>query len=384
MKKNLITSFFVVLIFVAYAQDLTNTPFGKGLLNVKSKDNSWSTKTTLRFQSRYEGIMDMGEDSYSDRAFIRRARLKGSGHAFSPRITYKFEFDLVNGQVLDAVIKWNFAGNFTLWFGQTKLPGNLERMFSSQKLQMVDRSLLNSKFTLDRDAGFQLRHHFTIGKKFLIREILAISQGEGLNQIGFSNGYGYTGRIELLPFGKFTGKGDYFASDLKREKSPKLMLAFAYDFNQNAMRSRGQKGSYMSNTDDLRNLKTIFVDAHFKYQGFSFLGEYSSRETNGNPNVAPLYDEAGLKIIGVYTYYTGSAINLQTAYLLKNNWEVSGRYTQVTPESITGFANLTQFTLGFSRYVVGHNLKIQGDIGLSQEDGSDDQLVIRLQTEFAF
>jgi hypothetical protein len=69
-----------------------------------------------------------------DRAFVRRARIKGSGYAFSPKIKYKFEYDVHNGFVLDAVVKWNFAGNWTVWFGQTKLPGNIERVFSSQKL----------------------------------------------------------------------------------------------------------------------------------------------------------------------------------------------------------------------------------------------------------
>lgn len=384
MKEKLITILLTLIISILFAQDNTITPLGKGLLNVKSKDDSWSSKLTIRFQPRYDGLNNMTEGSYSDRIYIRRARIKGSGHVFSPKIKYKFEFDLVNGQVLDALIKWNFAGNWTLWFGQAKIPGNLERIFSSQKLQMVDRSLLNSKFTLDRDAGFQLRHHFTIGNTFLVREVVSVSQGEGLNQKLYSSGYSYTGRIELLPFGKFTGKGDYFASDLKREKTPKLMLSVVYDFNQNAMRSRGQEGDYISNIDDLRNLKTIFVDAHLKYRGFSALGEYSKRKTNGNPNVEPLYDDAGDEILGDYTYYTGSALNLQAGYLFKNNWEVAGRYTQVSPETNTGYNNLTQFTMGISRYVVGHNLKIQGDIGFTQEATKDDQLLIRLQTELAF
>ena len=46
--------------------------------------------------------------------------------------------------------------------------------------------------------------------------------------------------------------------------------------------------------------------------------------------------------------------------------------------------NINQYTLGFSRYVVGHNLKIQGDIGFTQEANKNDMLLIRLQTEFNF
>ena len=38
---------------------------------------------------------------------------------------------------------WHFAKNWELWAGQTKLPGNVERVISSGDLQLVDRSLLN-------------------------------------------------------------------------------------------------------------------------------------------------------------------------------------------------------------------------------------------------
>ena len=393
MKKLFILLFICFSTFFCIAQDITNNSFGKGLINVLAKDSSWSSKVAFRFQTRYEGLYDYSDSSFTDRAFVRRARIKGSGYAFSPRLKYKFEYDVHNGFVLDAVIKWNFAGNWTVWFGQTKLPGNIERVFSSQKLQLVDRSLLNSKFTLDRDAGGQLRHHFKIGSTFLVREIFAFSQGEGLNQKPQSSGHGYTGRIELLPFGKFTKKGDYFATDLKREETPKLMLSATYDYNQKAMRTRGQMGSYVSDEvledtlfTGLRDLESIFIDAHFKYKGFSFFGEYVNKVTrNGSAVLDGTFDD----VLGEWTtvdlsYYTGSAFNLQMGYLMKNNWEIAGRYTQVNPEKITLNNDINQYTLGFSRYVVGHNLKVQGDVSLTQEATKENVLMFRLQTEFNF
>ena len=388
MKKLFL--FFYILTSITYlAQDVTNNPFGKGLINVTAKDSSWATKVAFRFQSQYEGNYDFSDSSFSDRAFVRRARIKGSGYAFSPRLKYKFEYDVANGYVLDAVLKWNFSGNWTVWFGQTKLPGNIERVFSSQKLQLVDRSLLNSQFTLDRDAGFQLRHHFKIGNNFIVREKFAVSQGEGLNQLGSSSGNDYTARLELLPFGKFSKKGDYFASDLIREQKPKLMLCMTYDYNKNVIRKRGQKGDQVPDIyiieNNLRSLQTIFADIHFKYKGLSFMGEYVNRKIpNGSPVLWAIYDINGEIIDVEETYYTGSAINLQMGYLMKNNWEIAGRYTQVTPEAITLNNNINQYTLGFSRYVVGHNLKVQGDISLTHEDTKDNKLMFRLQTEFNF
>jgi hypothetical protein len=378
--KKFIVLLFIASIYSASSQDITNNRFGKGLINVFAKDSSWSSKVAFRYQTRYEGNYDLVDSDYTGRAFVRRARIKGNGFAFSPKITYKFEYDVANGYVLDAVVKWNFTGNWTVWFGQTKLPGNIERVFSSQKLQLVDRSLLNSKFTLDRDAGAQLRHHFKLGNTFLVREIFAVSQGEGLNDKSKSTGNGYTGRIELLPFGNFTKKGDYFAADLKREKTPKLMLSATYDFNQNAMLSRGQKGDYL--IGDLENLQTLFIDAHFKYQGFSFFGEYVDRKTSDG---SPLLENSFVDGESIdECYYTGESINLQLGYLMKNNWEIAGRYTNVNANDLYDNNDLNQYTIGFSKYVVGHNLKVQTDFSYTTEKGENDKLLFRLQTEFNF
>ena len=378
--KKFIVLLFIYSVYSASSQDITNNRFGKGLINVFAKDSSWSSKVAFRYQTRYEGNYDLVDSDYTGRAFVRRARIKGNGFAFSPKITYKFEYDVANGYVLDAVVKWNFTGNWTVWFGQTKLPGNIERVFSSQKLQLVDRSLLNSKFTLDRDAGAQLRHHFKLGNTFLVREIFAVSQGEGLNDKSKSTGNGYTGRIELLPFGNFTKKGDYFAADLKREKTPKLMLSATYDFNQNAMLSRGQKGDYL--IGDLENLQTLFIDAHFKYQGFSFFGEYVDRKTSDG---SPLLENSFVNGESIdECYYTGESINLQLGYLMKNNWEIAGRYTNVNANDFYDNNDLNQYTIGFSKYVVGHNLKVQTDFSYTTEQGENDKLLFRLQTEFNF
>ena len=83
--------------------------------------------------------------------------------------------------ILNAFIRWNFYKNFTLQAGQGKLPGNIERVISSGNLALVDRSLLNSKFNIDRDLGIQIRHKSNLGGGFLMREKFSISQWEGRN-----------------------------------------------------------------------------------------------------------------------------------------------------------------------------------------------------------
>jgi hypothetical protein len=386
--------FIAILVLITGAtalsgQDTTNTTFGKGLINLVAKDSTWVTKTTFRIQTRYEGVFindDALENAYTDRFRVRRARIKGSGWATkSQRLKYKFEYDVQNGFVLDAVVKWVFDKNrnWELWFGQTKLPGNMERVISSQAMVFVDRSLLNARFTLDRDAGIQLHGKQKLGDNFEVKEKFALSQGEGLNQTGQSIGHGYTARLELFPFGAF--KDAYVGSDFKRHDKVKLMLAFTYDYNQDAVRERGQLGSYIDPTLSAKSLQTIFVDAHLKYKGFSWMTEYAQRATDDdNPIIVDLEYE-GPDTPAAATYYTGTAINTQLAYLLPSNWEVAGRYTMVTPQEETGYADQTEYGIALSRYIVGHNLKVQADVNLLQVEGSDaDQTLFRLQTEFTF
>ena len=330
---------------------------------------------------------------------VRRARFKFDGFAFSPKLRYKFELGLSNRDIsggsqftrdtpryiLDAVVMWNFAPDWELWVGQTKLPGNIERVISSGNLQFVDRSILNSRFNIDRDVGLQLRHKDKLGKDFVIREKIAVSQGEGRNVTqGNQGGLQYTGRIELLPFGEFTSKGDYSSSDLKREPTPKLMVSATYDHNNNAVRSRSNLGSYLfiddsEDPDDLfeTDINTLFVDAIFKYQGFSFQGEYAHRDAEevfamntdgtiaGNVNV-------------------GNSLNLQAGYLLPSNWEFSGRYTNISLDDIIGGRNTDQYTAGVSKFFAGHKLKVQSDLTYETINGDGTNWIYRLQLDVHF
>jgi phosphate-selective porin OprO and OprP len=376
MKSIKLLVMLMAMVTASNAQNIVSSKFGKGI-KIKAEDESFSMKFSTRIQNRYEGAFDLGETQtdYSDKIYLRRARLKFDGYAFSPKLVYKIEFDAVNGFILDAAVKWKIAPSFELWAGQTKLPGNRERVISSQKLQFVDRSMLNSRFTLDRDKGVQLRHKMKVGK-VLVRSIVALSLGEGLNYKGSSNGHSYTGRVEVLPFGKFTNKGDYFASDLSREAKPKLALAATYEYNQKAQLSRGQKGSEISLGSDLGNLQ---ADLMFKFNGISIMGEYAYRTVVNGETVS-------LNLLGDVdeSYFTGSAVNLSMGYLFKNNWETAIRYTVISPESITRESDITEYTFGISRYVVGHNLKVQGDITYRQMAGENDSVLPRLQFEVSF
>jgi phosphate-selective porin OprO/OprP len=396
--RNVVILACICVFLNANAQESNAPKFGKGLFNLIGQDSTWSMKIGLRFQTLATSNWDAknGLSNPESSMLIRRSRLKFDGFAFSPKLKYKVELGLSNRdqsgasiytsnasrQILDAVLKWNFSGNFVLWFGQTKLPGNRERVISSANLQQVDRSLLNSRFTIDRDMGIQLRHHFNLTDTFLVKEIFSIAQGEGRNiTTGNLGGHQYTTRVELFPFGNFKSKGDYKGSDLKFEPSPKLSLGVAYDFNNNASKTRSNQGSYMLNDTGFysTNISTLFVDAMYKHLGFSLMAEYANRTADDafakNSDGSLTGDEVQV----------GNGLNIQTGYLISKTVELSGRYTNISlDKEITGKGSENQYTLGLSKYIAGHSLKVQTDISYTDVGFKTNKLLYRLQVDIHF
>ena len=216
-----------------------------------------------------------------------------------------------------------------------------------------------------------------------MREKFAISQGEGRNVTeGNEGGLQYTARLEFLPFGAFKSKGDYSQSDLKREDTSKLMVGVTYNFNENAVRERGFAGDYMIRTDGTifeTNQTTVFIDAMYKHNGLSFMGEYAKRTADSiiateADGVTPTGD----------VVLTGNALNLQLGYLFKNNYEIAGRFTTLDYETLTTALPTKQYTLGLNRFLVGHKLKVQSDISYTELDGEKDNITFRLGFDIHF
>ena len=402
MFKSLKKTLSYILIFIPImikAQQVSAPKFGKGLLNISGKDSTWSMNFSARVQYLTSNTWHEENNSYGSsqsNSLIRRSRLKFKGFAYHPNLTYKIELALSNRDIsgssiftsyapriiLDANIRWGFYKNWSLQFGQAKLPGNIERVISSSKLALVDRSLLNSKFNIDRDFGLQLRHKFNLSERFVVKETLAISQGEGRNiSKGNIGGHQYTGRLDLLPFGNFKNEGDYEGDDLRREESPKLLIGVAYDYNNNAVKTMSNMGSYMITDYGFyeTDITTFFINSHFKYRGFSFMGEYADRNTN---------DEFAENSDGSLTgdvVHIGSAISLQTGYVLQSNIAVTGRYTNINFDKIvTNNNDIIQYTLGLSKYFEQHKLKIQSDMTYENSIFLNDKIFFRLQFEIHF
>ena len=216
-NKELLILLILVPLLI-YGQKIKASKFGKGIINFRDKNNEWGFDFSGRIQLLTKNSWDKEGLNFKDtgsNSGLRRARLKFEGFGFSQKITYFIELGLsendmpetskfvsnLSSVVLDAWIEWNFYKNFSLLIGQSKLPGNIERIISSGKMALVDRSILNREFNIDRDIGLKLMHKFKFSEKFYVKETFAFSQGEGRSVIsGNLGGYQYTTRLEFLPF----------------------------------------------------------------------------------------------------------------------------------------------------------------------------------------
>lgn len=227
------------------------------------------------------------------------------------------------------------------------------------RLPFIGRSRLNSRFNINRDVGLMLTHKHKLTGDFILIEKIVFSQGKGRNITAGNFGANeYTFKLEALPFGTFQSKGDYVASVIKKESTPKLSIGLTYDINNQAARERGNLGSFIdADGTPGKTLNTFFADLMFKYQGFSAIIEYTDKSSEEDDPI--LLSNITGDIIG--EYYNGSSLNIQAGYMFKNNYEIDAMVTSTNPD--VGVDNDdNRYTFGLSKFFVGHGLKTQTDI----------------------
>ncbi len=364
--------------------------FGKGI-GMTSPDSLYQLNIRFRMQNRVS-YMDNEDGVSGYDAQIKRLRLRLDGYVGSPKILYAIQLsfapgdvgEIVEGENLniirDAVVIYRPNKNLNFGFGQTKLPGNRQRVNSSGALQLTDRTINNAKFTLDRDFGFQIHNIHEYENKFSYNFKGAISTGEGRNVTNkVDQGVAFTGKVELFPFGSFSKDGTTFEGDILREKKPKLLLSGAYQHNKNAQRTQGQLGSDLY---EKRTMNSILLDMIFKYNGWSAMSSYMSRSTPENAITFNPNDLTQKRYV-----FVGHGFDYQLSYCFPTNYEIIGRYsTQKVGDDIKLLTpNTKEVSLGVTKYFWQHTFKLQSEINydtLTSYNGtSKNNWYVRFQVE---
>lgn len=355
-------------------EQLMNMPYievGKG---VSFAPKNKLFKMTLRFRMQNQVTMLFDDDFRLEetQAQVKRLRLRFDGYLYSPKLLYTIQLGFTpydtktipNGNtniVRDAIICYMPSSTWNISFGQTKVKANRARINSSSALQFVDRSIVNSEFNPDRDFGVFGEYHKTWDKNLSLAAKGSVTLGEGRNWGTDKNkGFAYTTRLELFPLGRFKGLGEVVEGYFQREEKVKMMLAGAFTYNDRTNRTSGQNGSLMP-TGHVRDLKQYYMDFILKFRGFAFYTDLMGRVCD-----RPIVDEEN----GLFVY-TGKGVNVQTSYLFKKNWEVALRNSTLLPdkevEQMAGYRRFNQSTLAVTKYLIGHNLKVQADASYNHQ-----------------
>lgn len=294
--------------------------------------------------------------------FVRRMRFRFESVVWDPRLKVNAQFsfsrgdlDFENSQIpnilRDITASWQATPNLVLMGGQTKLPGNRQRVISSGEQQFTDRSIVNGAFTLDRDMGMWVK--YTRGHQ--TRPVIlsaAVTSGEGRAVATGNAGLAYTGRLEVHPLGVFTNGGDNFEGDLAREKSPRLAIGLTFSHNEQGERAGGQLGKYLF---EPRDMQVGLADVLVKYNGFAFSSELARRQAR---------DPITTRGIDSLAILTGTGVTAQASYVFPSNFEIGARFSVVDPhrDVRAQFDRQQQRSVVLTRYFRAHRVKMQGEL----------------------
>jgi hypothetical protein len=436
MKIIKIISLFLFLIsFNINSQSSLNSySFGEGISF--TADNGSMIKLSGYAQPHVEikNYNDLEENSSSNRFRLRRLRLRFDGQASNPKFAYRFQVDLSGSSetgeatgdfLLDAYVSYDITNRIKVIFGQrSTYTDNRELFMNSNSLQLVERSRLTSAFSSIREFGLFLSGNFRLnGQGSYLRPYFVLTNGDGINNFDKDlGGLKIGGRIDFLPFGLFTNKGQFRQIDVMRELTPKFVIGVNYSHNSGMSSRRGRNSGsilYLNELgqQSLPDYTKYGIDFLFKYNGFSALGEYVKSSSTvptdiiervrNDGSTSSSFLVNGVQDIESYVngrMMLGEAYNIQMGYLFKSGITIDSRYTHLKAD-VNSFLNNATFynrpnyyTLGIGK-LLGRNYgaKIQGSITLV--DGSlgvnhdndtttdvvfKDELLFRLITTISF
>lgn len=390
--------------------------YGRKGFELKSRDGKFATQLQWRFQGRWTYPDRGDEDSFGDfndnpeSTFeLRRVRMKIGGHGYQPWIKYYFEVDLQSTanaggsagstRLIDWRIMLERFKFLSLQLGQWKIDYNRERRDSSGNQQFVERSIVNTVFTIDRQMGAMLYGHVAPGSPFDSRYYVGVFTGSGRGEANDDGNMMYFGRYQW----NFLGRDlKWTQSDVEYHEQPTGSVAFgAYTTIGKCTRwsssGCGTLGSPNSAgaaftadsaaADGQFRVDGMVEEFAFKWRGLSIQHEYHWKQVKDNSIAegAPGYRTnlmGSYSQMGYFPHYLISAI--------PKPLEVAFRYAFVDPNVSAKNDKRQEFTAVLNWFFAGHKNKVTLDgswLTLDQPrsiGGNQHEQRVRLQWDVSF
>lgn len=353
----------------SYAQSADSTRFrvhyGDKGFEFRTAGNEFLLQIQSRLQFRFATPADQDPVTFDDfigeprSVFkVNRARLKVGGHAYKTWLKYYWEYELSQSNLLDFRImieRWKWMH---VKVGQWKVEFTRERFISSGEQQLVDRSLINRAFTIDRQQGITIYGHLDGKGAADVNYWVAVLTGTGRgNSSADDNDLMYFGRLQW----NFLGREVTFeGSDLDVTPKPAAIVAVAAVTNRSPYTRFSQAGGgalegFEVGAPGQYRVNQINLETAFKYRGFSWQSEMHWKDV-----INKLDDDAVTHFQGYY---------VQAGYLFHQwlSWwpkplELAARHATYRPHVNLDDDAQTESSLDLNWFFNGHKNKLTAEV----------------------
>lgn len=332
----------------------------RGLVFRQGETDLW---LGLRGQFRYNTStteLDTDEEDLVDQsASVNRARIKGGGKVVRNWLDVYGEYDLVGSKWLDYRTTFTVGGWLDIRVGQWKSEFNRERINSSGRQQLVERSISTYWFTIDRQRGFSTSTRLGEGTVWDSRIWVQALSGTGLNRSSEQGSGLLLGRWQWHPDGEplsFSG------SDLKRrrDRTSSVALAFVTGDSPCTRFSSDGCGQLPGFEPGSYELTQVMLETAVQRRGISWEQELHFKRIQDEENGEVT------RMIGGYAQL-GSFLN-EWWPAVPAPLEIAGRVALVDPALGRDNDLNSEVTLAANWFFEGHRNKLSVDVSRLKDD----------------
>lgn len=335
----------------AYAAELMSDASGReSLLAAGDTGPTWGGLLQFRYiwDNRAEDAPDGNESTEGFQTARTQLWVQGT-IADSWGYYVKFDFDRDGGGagLLDAYGTYKFENDWTLMWGQFKLPFYREQNIGDQYQQAVERSTLDSTFSQGRSQGIQLGHE---GESFRFKGAISDGIRSANSDIASESAdFALTARFDW----KWSGAWEQFNQ-------------FSSWRNSTGAGMIGAAAHYESGGDSVGSVDNdvfgLTADVSYEGNGWNIFG--AGVWTRVDTGASSDFDDYGLLV--------------QAGVFLNDNWELFGRVDMVIPDGDrAGDEEFTTVTIGVSDYFIPQSVaaKLTIDLVYYLDDPSESDIV---------
>jgi len=361
-----------------------------------------------------------GVDNSSAGAELERARLYLTGHVLKDvdyRIVFEADDDGGDQFLYEYEVGYAFMPELGVRAGRYKGPFGKQEITSSGRLMMIDRSLANEVFNIDRMSGAEIFGTIDLGDVQPVYRA-GIFNGLATNNArarqSTDNSPAVAGRL-AVPLMGATEKDFANESDLQWHKNPVAMVGTSFAYSNDRVEDTWAGGDGRSftflgkNPDDCKSdvyalggeVTQFGADVSYKYAGLSMTleGFYQHVDVdsgevayladgfgNGRSVAGPMGELIAGESLDNYGWYGQAGY-----FLVKDIFEVAGRVGSVC---VDGTNDSYEYAAGWNWYLAGQDLKLSMDVTYIDDlpmrsssanfDGIENNSLVLVRTQLQF